>query len=325
MLKRILSICLVGLLLVMAAPTLATDPTDRIWNRVADMTESRGEMGVAVLDGRIHTVGGFIVNTQLDFSDRHEVYDPTTDTWQALAPLPAPRHHPIAAAYDGSLYVFGGSSQMSFTPDDRAWVYDPDEDTWTAIAAMPATRMAAGAAVLDDFIYVAGGFGDPAQHLLRYDPAADAWDVLAPTAEVRDSAAVVVYDGQIWVIAGRSNSTFSAVEYTSVEIYDAENDVWMAGPPIQAQRAGFSAGVISNQLVITGGEVLRDGSPGTLNSTELYDAATNTWIDGPALPFGLHATGAAVVDDVFYLIGGATSFSVSDNVYVLVPRDWERP
>ncbi|MEO7092518.1 MAG: kelch repeat-containing protein, partial [Polyangiales bacterium] len=40
-----------------------------------------------------------------------EAYDPRTDSWDSLAPMPTPRHGMGAAAWDGRLYIPGGADQ----------------------------------------------------------------------------------------------------------------------------------------------------------------------------------------------------------------------
>jgi len=51
------------------------------------MRTSRLHMMYAVLNGKIHVIGGGTtpVGPQLNV---HEVYDPATDTWTTKAPLP---------------------------------------------------------------------------------------------------------------------------------------------------------------------------------------------------------------------------------------------
>jgi N-acetylneuraminic acid mutarotase len=39
-------------------------------------------------------------------------YDPVTDAWTALAPMPTPEADSAAAAINGKLYVVGGVSQF---------------------------------------------------------------------------------------------------------------------------------------------------------------------------------------------------------------------
>src|SRR5437899_12959302 len=89
-------------------------------------------------EGRIYVIGGFANgNEQLSNA---EAYDPETDTWSSLAPLPAPRAGKLAAvtAPDGRIYAIGGITGV--TTGATVDVYDPCSDAWTAVASMPTPR-----------------------------------------------------------------------------------------------------------------------------------------------------------------------------------------
>ncbi len=62
-----------------------------------------GSVSLAVLDGKIHAVGGrdtLSVGT-------HRVYDPATNKWSERAPLPIGRDHMRLVAINGKLYAVG--------------------------------------------------------------------------------------------------------------------------------------------------------------------------------------------------------------------------
>ncbi|NIO40345.1 MAG: hypothetical protein GTO41_09190, partial [Burkholderiales bacterium] len=56
----------------------------------------RGALAAAVVNGRIHAVGG--TGPGRRNTSAHEVYDPGTDSWTQRAPLPTTRDHLAAAA-----------------------------------------------------------------------------------------------------------------------------------------------------------------------------------------------------------------------------------
>jgi hypothetical protein len=117
----------------------------------------RCHMGVVVLDGAIHAIGGrkdsYDFNTGL-----HAVYSPATDAWTFRAPLPTPRSGVCAAVLDGRILVFGGEAPgLVFEANEG---YDPKTDSWEILAPMPIPRHGlhgATTAVIGDFVYVPGG------------------------------------------------------------------------------------------------------------------------------------------------------------------------
>ena len=59
------------------------DAQSNEWRTRTPMPTPRGALAVAVLDGKLHAVGGY---TRDSNTGAHEVYDPETDTWSSAAP-----------------------------------------------------------------------------------------------------------------------------------------------------------------------------------------------------------------------------------------------
>jgi N-acetylneuraminic acid mutarotase len=117
----------------------------------------RDHMGVAVVDGRIHAIGGrmdsYDFNTGL-----HAVYDPATDAWSFRSPLPTPRSGVSAAYINGRIVVFGGEATGKVFGTSEA--YDPQADRWEALTPMRVPRHGlhgATVAVIGDMVHVPGG------------------------------------------------------------------------------------------------------------------------------------------------------------------------
>jgi|SRR5262245_51086455 len=82
------------------------DPVSDRWQRLAALPTPRGALAAAVLDGKIHAVGG--IGWRGRNTPAHEVYDPAANRWTAFAYIPTARDHLAAAAMDGRLYAVGG-------------------------------------------------------------------------------------------------------------------------------------------------------------------------------------------------------------------------
>ncbi|HET8549409.1 MAG TPA: kelch repeat-containing protein, partial [Bryobacteraceae bacterium] len=69
------------------------DPAITGWRARAAIPTARGGLGSAVVDNRILVFGGEGSSGTPEGTFRqNEEYDPATDTWRALAPMPTPRH-----------------------------------------------------------------------------------------------------------------------------------------------------------------------------------------------------------------------------------------
>jgi N-acetylneuraminic acid mutarotase len=185
---------------VPTAQVLVYDTRARQWRTAAPLPRPRGGLAAAVLDGRIHVIGGG--NSQSTIAD-HSVYDPAADRWSELAPLPRSLGSPAAVVQAGSLYSIGGRSGL----DDfgNVWRYDASADRWIAATAIPA-RGTHGAVSACGTIYVFGGESQPQRRViadvLRLDAARRAWVAVAPLPTPRNFARAVVFQDGIWVVGG---------------------------------------------------------------------------------------------------------------------------
>lgn len=82
------------------------DPGSDAWSRVARHPRPLHGPATAVLDGRIHFLGGDRLFYQRQ--DLHLAWEPTTDSWFEYPPLPIPSMLGQALALDGALYWIGG-------------------------------------------------------------------------------------------------------------------------------------------------------------------------------------------------------------------------
>jgi N-acetylneuraminic acid mutarotase len=73
--------------------------------------------------------------------DANEAYDPATDTWRTLQPLPHALNHVCAVGLHDTLYILGGFDPSAGNyPVDSTYAYDPATDTWSPRAPMPTPR-----------------------------------------------------------------------------------------------------------------------------------------------------------------------------------------
>jgi N-acetylneuraminic acid mutarotase len=136
------------------------DPASNRWTRRAPLPTPRNHLGAAVVEGKIHVVGGRVGN---DFTmTPHEVYDTTGDAWTTAPALPTGRSGIAVVEHGGQLYVFGGETfgavQKTFNEAER---FDPRTNSWAAMSAMPTARHGLGAAAVGAAIYVISGGPSP--------------------------------------------------------------------------------------------------------------------------------------------------------------------
>jgi N-acetylneuraminic acid mutarotase len=128
------------------------------------MPTAREHTAYAVVDGKLHVVGG-----RPGAITAHEVYDPATDAWMTAASLPLGRSSFAGVALGGQLVVFGGEDAAEARVYADAEAYDPASNRWTSIAPLPVPVQGIGAAVVNGAVYLPGGgpSGGPAEQTNR--------------------------------------------------------------------------------------------------------------------------------------------------------------
>lgn len=195
------------------------DPADSTWREAAPMLTPRGALALAVLDGKIHAIGGNAAGgaglrphehgvPEADNSvGTHEVYDPAADTWTRLAPLPTPRNHLGAAVIDGKIHVVGGRvpGDMELTTHE---IYDPATGSWTAGPPLPTGRSGIAVVTHGGRLYVFGGetvrrFSSKTfDEAERFDPGTGRWEVLPPMPTARHGLGAATFGDAIYVLGG---------------------------------------------------------------------------------------------------------------------------
>ncbi|KAM6220309.1 kelch repeat and BTB domain-containing protein 11 [Rhynchocyon petersi] len=129
------------------------NPVTDSWSTVRPLGQARSQLKLLALDGYLYAVGGECL-----FSV--ERYDPRTDRWAPVAPLPkgafAVAHE--ATTCNGEIYVSGGSLFY------RLLKYDPRRDEWQECPCSSSRKRSADMVALKGFIYrfdLCGGRGDP--------------------------------------------------------------------------------------------------------------------------------------------------------------------
>ena len=121
---------------------------------------ARNHALAGVIGGKLYVTGGRAPGHEGEDASNvvaTEVYDPATDAWATLAPLPTPRSGGASAVLDGKLYVLGGGLPGT---EVNAVVerYDPAADRWERLGDMPSPVTGHRALAVGGSIYVIGGF-----------------------------------------------------------------------------------------------------------------------------------------------------------------------
>jgi N-acetylneuraminic acid mutarotase len=300
----------IGMSIVPARSHAQATPVAGDWGSAAPLPVGRSEFAATVLDGKIYVAGGFGAESAFDR------YDPKTDSWESLADLPEARNHLGLAALDGAVYITGGHNHESNSATDTFWRFDVAAGAWQTLEPLPqGPRGALGAAALDGAIYAVGGSsgdlsGPATADVARYDVASSTWAMVASMPTAREHLAVGVAGNRIVAVGGRNGGNEDLALISATEIYDPASDSWTTGAALPVPRAGFGTAGYGNVVIVVGGERFTDdnGNPDSnaYAAVDAYDAENDTWTELLDLPQARHGMAAAVVDKLFYAIGGST-------------------
>ncbi|MEK4182860.1 Kelch repeat-containing protein [Bacillus sp. FSL K6-1145] len=206
-----------------------------------------------------------------------KAYAAETNGWKKRADLPEERLHSSSAVVDGKIFVFGGSSEKSYS-NKNTYMYDPHKNEWSSKADMPRERTDSAAVAIGEKVYIIGGaYQDSTNTIDIYDAELDTWaeaPINIPYLAVTkgDISASVVND-KIYILATNKSPNQEHNFYS----YDTKTDKWQQLKMFPQQFTGMSMSeVINNKIYATGGE--RTVSNHKNAQVYEYSIETNQWV-----------------------------------------------
>ncbi len=238
------------------------DPIHNTWNWISPMNVSRVGLGVAALGGKLYAVGGGEATDVRygygsDASNTAQVYDPSDNSWTAIASMNHARYGLGVAAMGGRLYAVGGSGNTILS---SAEVYDPIKNTWNMIASMNEPRMGLGAEAVGGKLYAIGGMSTldatPLKSMEVYDPDHDQWYMSAPMVSGGWWFGSAALGGKLYVVGGNSSADSLDGLVDGTQIFDTMNPSggWTKiGNASDPSGWFLSATAMGGKIYITGG------------------------------------------------------------------------
>ncbi len=199
------------------------DPATGAWSSGATAPFLAGSSSTARINGLVYMAGGISGTSTVNSA---AVYNPTTNTWSSIVPMPLARNHAAAGTDGQRLFIFGGrgpgSGDGNFVADgfNDVQIYDPVTNTWqcsctsgSTIPPLPQKRGGMGrAAFFNGGFYVIGGettatgtgqvAGNVYNRVDVYNPVSQTWRLEATLPTARHGIYPLAYDGKILVAGG---------------------------------------------------------------------------------------------------------------------------
>lgn len=281
--------------------------TDFPWVSKTPMQTPRLKFSTASVNGLIYIMGGGDASsgvTPKPPMTTVEIYNPANDTWSTGAPMPVAVSEAMSAVVNGKIYVIGGKTGLA---SNVVQEYDPVANTWTLKTNMPDSRYAAAAIAYNNLIYIAGGTGTGTElgSLLIYDPAANSWTAGSQMSEARHGQSGAEVNGQLLVYGGYNITSSSSVGgyLGTLEIYNPVQDTWTTKAS-GMERTEVGVAVDNSLMYAFGGNNALNRS---LDSSAMYDSATDSWTSKTAMPVAIDFARAATVNSKIYVFSTTTT------------------
>ena len=208
------------------------DPATNTWEIKTAMPTPRSQLQANVVNGKVYLPGGLLPYTNLtttptgpNIANVTEVYDPSTDSWATLTPIPIPVFSYASVVVDGKIYVVSGYYDRG--PTDQVQIYNPESNSWSTGTPIPISVSGAAAAATTGAqapkrIYVMGGKNWASNESLPcqvYNPETGNWALGSPMLTAREGLAVTVVDDVLYAVGGASPANPQSTLYAANEQY----------------------------------------------------------------------------------------------------------
>jgi len=228
------------------------------WDRGTDLPSPRHHPAVTTLDGKLYVFGG--INLELNNwpwlrgENNAWSFNPSTNKWTTLAPMPDRVGAGAAESLGGKIYVMGGISEGANLARTRVYEYDPTTNTWDTKEPMNGAREHFRAGVIGNRIYVAGGRhdGQDVQVFEAYEPSSNSWHVLTDLPTTRGGVAVGVINERLYVMGGEGANSEIGL-FQDVDEYNPVTDSWKKMQPMLHARHGMGGIAYDGKMWLIGG------------------------------------------------------------------------
>jgi N-acetylneuraminic acid mutarotase len=272
------------------------------WTQGANMPGGRNHPAVAALDGKLYVFGGYnfpcCANYPWPYGETNAwQYDPKTNAWKTLAPVPRRLGAGLAVPFGGKIYVMAGTDTGEFHSLAVVHEYDPVANSWKARASMKNAREHTKGVVVDSLIYVIGGHSKPGATKVNqaaveaYSPKSDKWYDKGSMPTPRGGIGLSYLGGKIYVFGGEG-ADFTL--FNRVDQFDPFTAQWT-----KVNDLPYSGGLHAQATITYKGTVhlVAGSNPSGFSAKNYHDIFTPPTVSGCTDPGASNYNHYATKDD----------------------------
>ena len=259
----------------------------------------------ALGDGTVLIAGGFIL--PYSTSRAAELFDGRRFVFLESR-MSVPRElHSATLLEDGRVLIAGGfvGGVTSVASCD---LYDPSTRSFAPTGTMAHSRYGhADCRLIDGRVLITGGTQFPDERTISaaeiFDPATGSFEPIADMLADRSRhTATLLPDGRVLITGG--NSIAAGCQLATAEIFDPATGSFTPGPEMAEPRMDHTATALPDGRVLITGGFTAQGGPHTLDSCEVFDAATGQFTPAGRLPHPVHEHRATLLPSGEVLVTG---------------------
>lgn len=333
--KKLLSLIIIGVLCFSTFSTFTPQvkAEEIVWNtNPTPLHVPLTEHASVVYDDKIYVIGG----DSVDGKRRNTVYfadilpDGTVGTWmENPTPLPEVRADFEAVAWNGFVYVLGGSTTGGAYLNTVLYAQIQSDGTlgdWMTTTSLPTTVAGYASVVWNGRIYVViGGWpgwkGEVHFAEINSDGSIGDWNPTSSLPQPRRAPAVAIRNDVIYVIGGQYPSTvYHSTVYNASVDSDGSIGAWSTTTSIPTNIQNAKAVLVDDDIYVVGGDdgyVILDT---VFRPSVNPDGTIESWTqveDNLPEPRTIHA--CVVSQRRIYVLGGAGTDSREDTIYYSSP------
>ena len=303
------------------------------WQQTTNLTTARSNLGTVTYNNVVYAIGGYGNNNTSLSSIEYATMNPdgTVGNWKETTPLPNPILQAGVLAYNGYIYVAGGTNSLNGSTTKTTFYApikaDGELGQWQSTSTMNDSRRTFNLAAYDDYLYAAGGYngqytgviGSVEYAKINDDGSISPWQKTTSLPSAAWGSGLMAVHKKLYAIGGYTSSGASAsVNYASIKP-DGTLSNWNGAQNLPQDLWGMGAAANGLNIYALGGANNggADGSPiAPKNSQQVYvsqidpkSGSIHQWYTTSPIVSPSNHIGSITHNGYVYAVGGTTAGS----------------